>query len=461
MADERKRSDQPSSFPNRRDLQRRKDDRQLLQHGRELEAARRLSQAFFQCRSLEDLIENVLKTALDVVRAEAGSILLADYDTERLVFRYVIGEKAEFLHGMSFPWNEGIAGDVFKSGEPAVIPDVKKDPRHFTGVDLMTGYKTRDMITLPLKQMTDYGTRDMITLPLKQWEGSPTGVLNVLNKRNGELNEDDLALLTIIATFAAMAIQQARLFEEAKLAEVARLVADIGHDLKNLHQPVLSGTELLQGELADVFAHLPQIDVTRARSSQKLCEGVIEMVQTTSRRIQVRLKQIGDCVKGLSTPPKFAPCILPNVVEAVFKTLRTFAGEKQVSLRIEGLHLLPPIMADEQRLFNAFYNLVNNAIPEVPEGGSITVRGEGEMESADWVLLAVADTGRGMPPEVRDRLFSARAVSGKKGGTGLGTKIVKDVVDAHHGTITVESEVGVGTTFHIRLPIEQPGTAAK
>ena len=459
MADERKPSDQPSSFSNRRGLQRRKEDLKLLQHRRELEAAQRLSQAFFQCRSLDDLIETVLKTALDVVRAEAGSVLLADYETERLVFRYVIGEKAEFLHSMSFPWNEGIAGAVFKSGEPAVIADVKQDPRHFTGVDLMTGYKTRDMITMPLKQMTDYRTRDMITLPLKQWEGGPTGVLNVLNKRNGVLNEDDLDLLTIVATFAAMAIQQARLFEEAKLAEVARLVADIGHDLKNLHQPVVSGTALLQGELADVFAHLPQIDITRAQSSQKLCEGVIEMVQTTSRRIQVRLKQIGDCVKGLTTPPKFAPCILPHVVEAVFNTLLTFAGERQVSLRIQGLRLLPPIMADEQRLFNAFYNLVNNAIPEVPEGGSITVRGE--MESADWVLLAVADTGKGMPPEIRDRLFSARAASSKKGGTGLGTKIVKDVVDAHRGTITVESEVGVGTTFHLRLPIEQPGAAAR
>src|SRR5213593_1337126 len=186
MADEQKRSDRPSSSPNRRGQHRRKEDRKLLQHGRELEAARRLSQAFFQCRSLEDLIENVLQTALEVVGAEAGSVLLADYETKRLVFRYVIGEKAEFLHGMSFPWNEGIAGVVFKSGEPAVIADVKQDPRHFTGVDLMTGYKTRDMITLPLKQ----------------WEGGPTGVLNVLNKRNGVLNEDDLDLLTIVATFA-------------------------------------------------------------------------------------------------------------------------------------------------------------------------------------------------------------------------------------------------------------------
>src|SRR5207249_3019852 len=184
MADEQRPSERRAALSNRRTLRRRKEDRQLLQHGRELEAARRLSQAFFQCRSLEDLIENVLQTALEVVGAEAGSVLLADYETKRLVFRYVIGEKAEFLHGMSFPWNEGIAGVVFKSGEPAVIGDVKQDPRHFTGVDLMTGYRTHDMITLPLKE----------------WEGSPIGVLNVVNKRNGELNENDLALLTIIAT---------------------------------------------------------------------------------------------------------------------------------------------------------------------------------------------------------------------------------------------------------------------
>ena len=141
-----------------------------------------------------------------------------------------------------------------------------------------------------------------------------------------------------------------------------------------------------------------------------------------------------------------------EVVEAVFKILRTFAGEKQVSLRIEGLHLLPPIMADEQRLFNAFYNLVNNAIPEVPEGGSITVRGE--MKSADWVLLTVADTSRGMPPEIRDSLLTARAISRKPGGIGLGTKIVKDAVDAHNGKITVESQEGVGTTFSLTLPLD-------
>src|SRR5207244_2830691 len=119
---------------------------------------------------------------------------------------------------------------------------------------------------------------------------------------------------------------------------------------------------------------------------------------------------------------------------------------------IEGLRILPEIMADESRLYNVFYNLINNAIPETPAGGSITISGEAAPD-AESVLLVVADTGRGMPPEVRDSLFTARAISRKPGGTRLGTKIVKDVVAAHNGEISVKSEEGKGTVFHIRLPI--------
>ena len=69
------------------------------------------------------------------------------------------------------------------------------------------------------------------------------------------------------------------------------------------------------------------------------------------------------------------------------------------------------------------------------------------------VRVSVVDTGKGMPPAVRESLFTYHAISRKVGGTGLGTKIVKDVIDAHHGQITVESEPGVGTSFHITLPV--------
>jgi signal transduction histidine kinase len=125
----------------------------------------------------------------------------------------------------------------------------------------------------------------------------------------------------------------------------------------------------------------------------------------------------------------------------------------------ENLELLPMIVADQRRLYNAFYNLVNNAIPEVPPGGSVTVCGQSPTTEGT-IVISVIDTGKGMPPDVRDRLFTKRAISTKPNGTGLGTKIVKDVVDAHGGAIWVESELGAGTKIHMRLP-HAPGESIR
>ncbi|HSB44034.1 MAG TPA: HAMP domain-containing sensor histidine kinase, partial [Nitrospira sp.] len=151
------------------------------------------------------------------------------------------------------------------------------------------------------------------------------------------------------------------------------------------------------------------------------------------------------------TPLEFSACDLSTITSNVFRSLGKMAQERNVRLITEDLELLPLIVADPRRLYNAFFNLINNAIPEVPPGGSVTVRGQTSTPEGS-VVVSVIDTGRGMPPEVRDRLFTKRVISTKPGGTGLGTKIVKDVVDAHGGTIWVESELGVGTTIHIRLP---------
>ena len=179
------------------------------------------------------------------------------------------------------------------------------------------------------------------------------------------------------------------------------------------------------------------------------------MIQHGARRIQDRVREMADSVKGLTRLPEFAPCRIADIVSGVYKTLRILADERQVVLRVDGLETLPIIQADESRLFNAIYNLVNNAISEVPPGGSVTVRGRPDPAGKN-VCLSVIDTGKGMPPEVRASLFTYRAISRKVGGTGLGTKIVKDVIDAHGGTIIVESQQGVGTSFHITLPVEGP-----
>ena len=264
-------------------------------------------------------------------------------------------------------------------------------------------------------------------------------------------------LVGAVVTFQDITERQriaAKLLEEEKLAEVTRVLGDIGHDIKNMLMPVLNGAWLLQDELKDHFGRLSNITGVQAGSTQDLTKEIIEMIRNNARRIQERVREIADAVKGVTSPPQFGPCRIEKVAADVMATLRIYGDERGVTLQTKELEALPLIEADERRLFNAFYNLINNAISEVPAGGSVTVHSRSEADGKT-VLLSVADTGRGMPPEVLDSLFTGRAVSRKAGGTGLGTKIVKDVVDAHGGTITAESQEGVGTTFYIKLPISR------
>ena len=102
-----------------------------------------------------------------------------------------------------------------------------------------------------------------------------------------------------------------------------------------------------------------------------------------------------------------------------------------------------------------YLTVTHNAIPEVPPQGSITIHGELDV-ATESVLIRFQDTGPGIPPEIRDSLFTTGAISRKGGGTGLGMKIIKEAVDAHGGRISVQSQLGRGTTFEIRLPVHAP-----
>jgi PAS domain S-box-containing protein len=269
--------------------------------------------------------------------------------------------------------------------------------------------------------------------------------------------DDQGALAGAVVTFQDITEKKrmtAKLLEEAKLAEVTRVLGDIGHDIKNMLMPVLSGADLLKDELDEQFPQMIKTKAKGAESSYANSLDLVKMIVTNAKRIQDRVREIADAVKGVTSPPHFTVCQINKIAEDVYETLRTYAAEQGIGLNTLNLDTLPPIEGDERRLFNALYNLVNNAIPEIPKGGSVTICGK-TGEQAKTIDFEVTDTGRGMPPEIRDRLFTPQAISTKKTGTGLGTKIIKDVIDLHHGKIRVESAEGKGTTFHIRLPIAQ------
>jgi signal transduction histidine kinase len=168
------------------------------------------------------------------------------------------------------------------------------------------------------------------------------------------------------------------------------------------------------------------------------------------------VREIADCVKGIVAEPMFEYVDANDLIEKVMKPLKIVGNKRRVIVKHEPGRI-PKTMIDQKQLYNAVYNLVNNAIPETPSGGSVTVRTygreDGEFPDGRFIMIEVADTGKGIPAHVRERLFTEDAVSTKPGGTGLGTKIVKNVVDAHRGRIAVESEEGKGTRFFMRIPV--------
>ncbi|MCS7254739.1 MAG: GAF domain-containing sensor histidine kinase [Armatimonadota bacterium] len=433
--------------------------RELQQRTRELEAVFRITRALHTQTDLEKMLMETLQTTLDVVNASAGSILLHDPERDELVFRCVIGEKANTLLGMRIPANKGIAGEVFKTGISKLSQDVQRDPTHYRELGERIGYITINMMTVPLTSI----------------EGKPIGVIQILNKRDGEFTEQDMAVTEIMAVLAATAIENARLYEALRLAIVTKMLGDISHDIKNMLTPVMTTAETLQlmfDEFIGEVERLRSEEVQPSELWQRLDAAVedfrsffnegIAMIFDGSTAIQERVREISDCVKGIISKPRFELSNLSDVATKVLQALRPVAEKQGVELRIEVEEPLPQIWVDPKRLYNAIYNLVNNAIPETPHGGSVTVRikfigGDAPFPDSNYMLIEVADTGRGMPQWIKERLFTDRAVSTKPGGTGLGTRIVKNVVDAHGGTISVESEEGKGTTFFIKLPVEPPG----
>jgi signal transduction histidine kinase len=428
---------------------------QTKRSGRRLAAEYAVTRILAESATIKDAVNGVLRVVGENLDWELGMFWEMEKQNQRLRFVDLWHapdvEADEFIKDSkdrTFTRGEGLVGRVWATGKSLWIPDVCADP----------GFRRADMAARA-------GLHGAFAFPVSKGERL-YGVIDCFTRTRREPDRDVLEMLADLGIKVGVFVDrkrteqelretEARLVEEERLAEVARVLGDIGHDLKNLLMPITGGAELLEEELRECFSTLPETTAAAIKPARERTHELTEMIKQNSRRINDRVKEIADSVKGLTRPPQFAPCRLADVVSNVYQTLRILADEQHVVLRAEGVDALPVIRADESRLFNAIYNLVNNAIPEVPSGGSVTVRGRLD-ESGKHVMLSVIDTGKGMSPEVRDSLFSYQAISRKVGGTGLGTKIVKDVVDAHGGTITVESEEGKGTAFHITLSIDGP-----
>ncbi len=421
---------------------------------RQLAATHTITAGLSSITRVGELVQQALDISLEIADAEAGSVLLYDSDAGKLRFEYVVGEKADELMETEIEPDQGIAGLVFQTGEIHISEDVAAEQAHLQDIGEKLGYTTQNMVAVPLKSSA----------------GKPFGVIEVLNKRVGHFDENDVNLIDIMAAQIAVAIENARLQEEARLAEVVKFIGNISHDVKNMITPVRTGAETLQmiadedyAQLDEALAGLKNLPQA-ADSVRQAVEGLreiypelIDMILEGTEVVQQRMAEISAAVKGIVAEPHFEPTDVAAVGERVVNLLRSHAKSKQVVVALQIVGDVPEATVDARQIYNAMYNLIYNAIDACDPGDSVALRlastpADGPDQPAQ-IVIECADTGSGIPDDVREKLFTEDAVSTKPMGTGLGTRIVANVVEVHHGAIEVESEIGVGTTIRLRIPV--------
>lgn len=204
---------------------------------------------------------------------------------------------------------------------------------------------------------------------------------------------------------------------------------------------------ILQGNL--------EVALLKARTSEEYREALINNLEQVGRLIALTrsLLTLAKFTSG-KPPVQLVPLALEPMIQDMVDELTLLADDRRITLSFES-QSVPPVLGDAQWLKQALINLLDNALHYTPSGGAVTVRLQ---EVGEGVVVAVEDTGHGIEPEHLPHLFErfyrtdwARAKD--SGGTGLGLPIVKEIAEAHGGTISVTSQIDKGSVFTLRLPV--------
>lgn len=392
------------------------------------QAVRKLSAS----TSLQETLKEVLQLCVDAADAEAGSIYIHDPANRKLEFRHVLPE----THAQKLPKDIaddfGIAGNVFQSCK-AQITTTEGDSARST-----------------IERDTDMPVRNMLTVPLCVPGGEAVGVVQLINKRGGDFTDEDLEVLESIGSVSAMATANSLLVEHVGRTASLMGMGNVSHDIANLAGALRSHLYLTE----------PLLDDLRQASD---CEAVTSLAEAISdlgagtTRIERYSRLLADIAAGRPAKLALAPGNLAKAVSEAASYLEPLARREQCALVYRIDQSVAEAIFDAMAVHRIVDNLVTNAIKAVKEGGGQRQVTLGLRSEGGQFVLEVADTGPGMSDFAVKRILQGTAVSAwtASSGTGLGTKVVRELVSALEGRMEIESEVGTGTTFRVFIPSER------
>lgn len=365
---------------------------------------------------LDVLLSRIVFAAAEISGAEAASILLYDDTSRQLYFQISTNLDASTRRGIVVPLEGSIAGWIVKNRQTVRVVNAHADPRFFSTVEETTGFHTESILGIPLV------TKNRIV-----------GVLEVLNKYKGKFTDVDESVLLVLGSQAAVAIENARLFQQSDL------ISEFVHELRTPLSSLSTATYLL----------------LRPEMSQEQRDQIINNIHNEAIRLNALASSFLDLARLESGRVQFRKSAF-SIADLIYEckdVMASKAMEDNIQIRVESSDRAPLLEADREKIKQVLLNLLSNSIKYNRPNGTVMLRAE---ETEKDAVIYIQDTGLGIPeeslPHLFEKFYRVREHEARVAGTGLGLSICKQIIHGHGGRIEVKSKLGVGTVFMVHLP---------
>jgi PAS domain S-box-containing protein len=423
---------------------------ELERLSRNMEELSRLSTAVQEPLSLKEQLHRVLEGARGVVAIDRVYVWAVSREGDKLVNLAGAGFSEDALRefeGAEIPLGEaGAMYKAYREGVPLVFNEQNPLPREL--------YLNPEHLAI-----TGVRTRSFLVVPMIA-RGQTVGLLTGDNKPTRRpIRPQTVELLQIFAAHAAVAIENARLFQEiedkSRQLEVAsrhksEFLASMSHELRTPLNAIIGFSEVLHermfGDLNPKQAEYIQDIHASGRHLLSLINDILDLSKVEAGRLELELGRFH----------------LPTALDQALTLVRERASRHGIALEVSVDERLGEIVGDERKIRQILLNLLSNAVKFTPEGGRIDVTATA---AEGLITISVSDTGIGIAPEDQEAVFEefrqvGRDDARKQEGTGLGLALAKKFVELHGGQIWVRSQMGQGSTFTFTLPVRPERTSS-
>jgi C4-dicarboxylate-specific signal transduction histidine kinase len=404
-----------------------------------LRALVQLSSVINSTLDINEVLNNSMEFVEEIMNAEASSIFELDHERNELFFRVARGGAEARTKQIRMKMGEGVVGWVARSGEPLLVPDTGDEKRFSHRVDEHTGFKTRSLVALPIRN-----------------RGKMVGVLEVLNKRGPHPFDDgDVEVLTLAANQIGIAMENAHLHERLK-----EKFALTSAELKETQAKLIRSERLAAlGQLSQGVAHEVRNPVMSIGGFAKRLHKrfgpedpeakYVEIIIKETARLQSMVEDVDRYTKMPEPIPK--EIRLSALLEGVLKDWEEGYAREDICVETQIVPEDPTVLVDQDQMIQALIHLLRNASEAMPKGGTLSIltRWEGSA-----LVISVKDNGTGIAREDLPRIFDPFFTS-KTQGSGLGLTTVNRIVSDHGGEVKVSSISGKGTQVDVCLRIQQ------